>query len=71
MGIRERVKQSLALRSYGIKDSEGAVFFVEARSVNVKDGRLLFKTRWRLVAAVDTGKWERVLEGLALEDFEK
>jgi len=71
MTIRERIKQVFPLRSYGVKDDMGTVFFIEARSVSVKNGRLLFKSRWRLVAAVDAGKWQRVLEGLSLEDFEK
>lgn len=70
MAIKQRITEYFNPRSYGIKDDAGLMFFVEARRFDIDDGRLLFWRGRRLVAVVDAGKWQRVLEGVALGDFE-
>lgn len=65
-----------ALVSYGVTDETGGMFFVEAHRFTMDgDGRLLFWERgWlfrRVIAVVEAGKWQRVLEGISLEDFEE
>ncbi|MBW2637988.1 MAG: hypothetical protein JRC86_10800 [Deltaproteobacteria bacterium] len=73
MTIRERIATMFAPNSYGIKDGTGAMFFLEARRVRVdRAGRLIFSSlAGYVVAIVDADKWERVLKGVTLEDFEK
>lgn len=70
--LRERIKTWLAPTSFGVVDNRGEMYFVLADSLTVtKSGRLLFRRRGALCAAVAEGKWERVLKGIALNDMEK
>ncbi|MGD8499547.1 MAG: hypothetical protein PVJ86_02805 [Phycisphaerales bacterium] len=67
------IKEAAAPVSFGITDENGAIFFVRAHRFTIDDdGRLLF---WmigsHLKAAVDADKWQRVLEGITLEDFKE
>jgi len=67
--LRKRLNEEI--RSYGVTHDAGE-FFVEAHRFSLdRDGRLLFWKHGRLIAAVETGKWQRVREGLTLEDFEE
>lgn len=64
------------LVSYGVTDETGGMFFVEAHRFTMDGGgRLLFwKRGWlsrRVIAVVEAGKWQRVLKGISLEDFEE
>lgn len=60
--------------SFGIMDEQGGMFFVIAHSFRVdRRGRLVFWERRglfrRLKSVVEAGKWERVLEGISMDDF--
>lgn len=61
----------MAPASFGIIDDQGEHYFIQADSLTVtKSGRLLFRRRWAVCAAVADGKWERVLKGITLDDME-
>lgn len=69
--LRERFKTWLAPASFGVMDNRGEMYFILADSLTVaKSGRLLFRRRGALCAAVAEDKWERVLKGIALDDME-
>lgn len=64
------------LVSHGIYAADGSMFFVVADGFDVDgEGRLIFwqkvRGRCRTVAAVDAGRWTRVLRGVSLEDFQE
>lgn len=68
--------QKRAPFSYGVTDDRDGEFIVEAHKFSLDaDGRLLFwKRGWlfqRVVSVVEAGKWQRVQEGIRLEDLEK
>lgn len=70
--FKERFITWFAPASFGIVDSRGEMYFVQADRLTVtKSGRLLFWRRGVICAAVAEGKWERVLKGISLEDMEK
>lgn len=75
--LRERFTDLFKQRelvSYGVKDEQGEMFFVEAHGFDVdRKGRLKFwkhgKLFKRTVSVVQADEWKRVLEGVSLEDF--
>ncbi len=61
--------------SFGITDSEGEMYFVQAGRVGVDGaGRLVFRTGagvatgMAICAVVAAGEWKRVLRGITLDD---
>ena len=64
------------IKSYGVTDERDGEFIVEAHKFTLDcDGRLLFwQHGWlfqRVIAVVDSGKWQRVQEGITLKDLEE
>jgi len=74
--LKERVTDWLsrkrALISFGITDETGGMFFIEAHNFTLdSDGRLLFWKGRRVISVIEAGKWQRILEGISLEDFKE
>jgi len=69
--LKQRLAKSFTPASFGIIDNRGEMYFVQADGFTVtKSGRLLFRRRGTLCAAVAEDKWERVLKGITLDDVE-
>jgi len=59
------------LESYAVLATDGVTWAVEATCVIERDGKLIFKAGLHTVAIAAEGTWQRVIEGITLEDIEK
>ena len=61
------------LESFGVMDSQGGTYFVQANRVGMDEaGRLIFRAGagidGTIVAVVAAGEWKRILKGITLDD---
>ena len=56
--------------SFGVMDTQGGTWFVNANRCKLRGDTVVFLTGRMIVAIATSGTWQRVVRGLTLEDFE-